>query len=82
MSGTGLHSSPQLDLRGLDPPEPMRRALEAVEALGLAEAVEIITDREPLLLHHELARREHPYLCEKEPDGFRTTVRCRGKDAS
>ena len=82
MSGSaGFHSTPQLDLRGLDPPEPMRRALEAVEALGPAEAVEIITDREPLLLYHELARRGHPYLRESDPEGIHTTVRSGRKDA-
>jgi uncharacterized protein (DUF2249 family) len=64
-----------LDLRGLDPPEPMRRALEAVEALGPGEAVEVVTDREPLLLHRELVRRQHPYVFEPRFDGFRTTVR-------
>ena len=77
----GFHSMPQLDLRGLDPPEPMRRALEAVEALGLAESVEIITDREPLLLYHELTRRGHPYLRESGPEGFHTTVRSGRKGA-
>jgi TusA-related sulfurtransferase len=64
----------RLDLRGLDPPEPMRRALEAVEALGVGEAVEILTDREPLLLHRELAARRHGYSYDRCPGGFRTTV--------
>lgn len=70
----------RLDLRGLDPPEPMRRALEAVEALGPGEAIELLTDREPLLLHRELAARRHGYSREPCADGFRTTVR-RGEEA-
>ena len=64
----------RLNLCCLDPPEPMRRALEAVEALGRGEAVEIITDREPLLLHRELGRRGHPYVSESRLDGFHTTT--------
>jgi uncharacterized protein (DUF2249 family) len=70
----------RLDLRGLDPPEPMRLALEAVEALGPGDAVELLTDREPLLLHRELGARRHRYSYEPCGDGFRTTVR-RGRDA-
>lgn len=70
----------RLDLRGLDPPEPMRRALEAVEALCVGQAVEILTDREPLLLHRELVSRRHGYSCEPGADGFRTTVRRGAED--
>jgi uncharacterized protein (DUF2249 family) len=69
----------RLDLRGLDPPEPMRRALEAVEALGAGEAVELLTDREPLLLHRELGMRRYDYFYEACPQGFLTTVRCAGE---
>lgn len=71
----------RLDLRGLDPPEPMRRALEAVEALGPGETIELLTDREPLLLHRELAARRHGYSYEPGADGLRTTV-CRGGEAA
>ena len=65
----------RLDLRGLDPPEPMRRALEAAEALATGEALEIVTDREPLLLYRELGRRGHSYVAERRPEGFFTTIR-------
>lgn len=67
--------SQRLDLRGLSPPEPMRRALEAVEALVLGEALQVITDRDPVLLHRELDSRGHSYASEKGSDGFRTTIR-------
>ncbi len=73
-------SRQRLDLRGLDPPEPMRRALEAVEALESGEVLHIITDREPLLLYRELDRRGHSHLSESDPEGFRTTIRRSGKD--
>jgi TusA-related sulfurtransferase len=69
----------RLDLRGLDPPEPMRRALEAVEALGPGDAIELLTDREPLLLHRELGARRHGYSYEPCVGGFRTTVQCGGE---
>jgi uncharacterized protein (DUF2249 family) len=69
----------RLDLRGFEPPEPMRRALEAVEALAPGEAVELLTDREPLLLHRELGARRYAYFYELCERGFRTTVR-RGTD--
>jgi uncharacterized protein (DUF2249 family) len=71
----------RLDLRGLDPPDPMRRALEAVEALKSGETVQIITDREPLLLDRELDRRGPSHVSESDPQGFRTTIRRGGKES-
>lgn len=65
----------RLDLCGLDPPEPMRRALEAVEALPVGEALEIVTDREPLLLYRELGRRHYRYVSEKQSRTFHTIIR-------
>lgn len=65
----------QLDLRGLDPPEPMRRALEAIEVLADSEGIELVTEREPLLLYRELSRRGYRYLGERRSDGFHTTIR-------
>lgn len=76
---TEAPSLQRLDLRGLDPPEPMRRALEAVEALRSGKALQIITDREPLLLYRELDRRGHSHVTESDPDGFRTTISRGGK---
>jgi uncharacterized protein (DUF2249 family) len=64
-----------LDLRNLDPPEPMRRALEAVEALAGGDLLEILTDREPMLLQRELDRRGHRYVTNAAADGFATTIR-------
>jgi uncharacterized protein (DUF2249 family) len=71
---TEIGPAQRLDLRGLDPPEPMRRALEAVEALLPGEAVELLTDREPLLLHRELGMRRYDYFYEPSSQGFLTTV--------
>ncbi len=72
----------RLDLRGLDPPEPMRQTLEAVEALKSGEVLQIITDREPLLLYRELDRRGHSHVGEIDLEGFRTTIRRSRKDGA
>lgn len=73
-----VHASRCLDLRGLDPPEPMRRALEAIEALIPGSTLEVVTDRDPLLLHRELERRHYTYVREVRHDGCHTLV---GRDA-
>ena len=65
----------QLDLRGLDPPEPMRRALEAVEALAVGAILEIVTDREPFAAPLRARRRAYGYLGDVRSHGFVTTVR-------
>ncbi|MBU6296617.1 MAG: DUF2249 domain-containing protein [Alphaproteobacteria bacterium] len=65
----------RLDLRELPPPEPMRRALEAVEKLGISDVLEIVTDREPMLLQHELERRGHRYVTGGSDGDFTTTIR-------
>ncbi len=64
-----------LDVRGLPPPEPMQRALEAVEALKAGESLQVLTDREPTLLYQELSRRSHTYTSESSGEGYRTTIR-------
>ncbi len=75
MTAHGKVLSPErLDLRGLEPPEPLRRALEAIEASRPGGVLEVVTDREPFLLYHELDRRKHPYVREARPDGFYTIV--------
>lgn len=73
-------STRRLDLRDLDPPEPMRRALEAVETLGVADLLEIVTDREPMLLLRELERRGHRFVTDRSDGSYVTTVR-RGREA-
>jgi tRNA 2-thiouridine synthesizing protein A len=75
MTGRGQAlSAERLDLRGLEPPEPLRRALEAIEATSPGGVVELITDREPFLLYRELDRRAHLYVREVRADGFYTIV--------
>lgn len=50
-------ASHSLDNRGLPPPEPMVRILDAVEALRAEDELRVLMDREPLLLYPELERR-------------------------
>ena len=49
--------SANLDNRGLLPPEPMIRVLEALEELPNGEVLEVLNDREPVFLLPELAKR-------------------------
>ncbi|MBU6444513.1 MAG: DUF2249 domain-containing protein [Alphaproteobacteria bacterium] len=76
-AGAGTGTAGRLDLRGLEPPEPMRLALDAVERLEKGETVEIVTDREPALLHRELERRGHGFAT-RNVDGDCLTVIRRG----
>jgi len=46
-----------IDNRGLQPPEPMVRILEAIAALAPEDELHALMDREPLLLYAELERR-------------------------
>lgn len=68
-------SMTRLNLRDLEPPEPMRRALEALEKLGISDVLEIVTDREPMLLQRELERRGHRYVTSGFNGDFTTTIR-------
>ncbi|SDT57099.1 DUF2249 domain-containing protein [Bradyrhizobium canariense] len=51
----------ELDNRGLDPPEPMVRILEATERLQPGEVLSAMLLREPLFLYPELAKRGHEW---------------------
>ena len=47
----------RLDVRGLEPPLPMVRVLEAIEALAPGAALEVLHDRRPLFLYPQLEER-------------------------
>ncbi len=59
----------EIDARGLEPPMPMVRILEAVAALPADSAVIARTDRPPMLLLDELPRRGFAGASEPAPDG-------------
>lgn len=59
----------QLDNRGLSPPEPMLRILEACEKLRPGDRIEAQMDRRPVFLFPELEDRGLRYDCDERPDG-------------
>jgi uncharacterized protein (DUF2249 family) len=66
----------ELDAREFDPPEPMTRTLEAVEALAPGRTVAALLPREPLFLFEELKRRGHEWRGAFEPAGhYRIVIR-------
>jgi uncharacterized protein (DUF2249 family) len=58
-----------LDNRGLLPPEPMIRILDALEHMAPGEVIEAINEREPMFLYPELEARGAAIQVEKQPDG-------------
>lgn len=60
---------PELDLRRLAAPEPMRRALIAAEALAAGERACVLTPLLPLPLLEALAGRGLSYRVEMLPTG-------------
>ncbi len=68
-----------LDNRGLLPPEPMVRILEAVDKLAPGAVLEAINDREPLFLYPELEQRGHAIRTERQEAGWRLLIRHGGK---
>jgi uncharacterized protein (DUF2249 family) len=66
----------ELDVRGLEPPQPMVRILESLAALPPATTLGARTDRRPLHLLAELTARGYLHRSEEQPDGsFVTHIR-------
>lgn len=79
IAGDGVWPEPVqiLDNRGLPPPEPLVLTLEAVERMETGTVLEIWTDRDPLHLYPELARRGHEARPEaRGAEGYRVLIRC------
>jgi uncharacterized protein (DUF2249 family) len=64
---TGCGST--LDVRGLEPPEPLVRILTAVESLPVGSTLHALTDRKPLHLFPELESRKVTFRSEERQDG-------------
>lgn len=60
---------PHLDNRGLEPPEPMVRILEALNTLEPHAELTVDMDREPLLLYPHLAQRGFAHAIAEQADG-------------
>lgn len=68
-------STAELDLRGLEPPEPMLRILERLEATPAGDAFLARTDRQPIHLYPELVNRGAKHASLQASDGsWLTTV--------
>ena len=64
----------QIDARGLEPPEPLIRILDALESLPTGFQLRAITDREPCHLFGEAEQRGFRHACTERPDHSWVTV--------
>lgn len=77
-SGPAEPAGEEIDVRGLEPPEPLMRILAAVATLAPGVTLHARTDRRPLHLYTELTARGMQYFSQELPDGsWRTTFRHR-----
>lgn len=71
----------EMDNRDLEPPEPMVRTLEGVEALSPGETITVLLPREPVFLFEELRSRGHAWRGGFEPEGhYRVVIRAAGAE--
>ena len=59
-----------VDARGLEPPQPMMKILEALAGLEPGGQLVALTDRPPRFLHAKLDDRGHRYVTEETKDGW------------
>lgn len=64
----------EIDARGLEPPEPLIRILNALEALPCGKRLRAITDRQPCHLFGEAVQRGFRHDCREQPNGSWITV--------
>jgi uncharacterized protein (DUF2249 family) len=66
----------QLDVRGLEPPQPMVRVLDALERLGDDQRLEVLHDRRPVFLYPQLDERGFVHDTDEPAPGLvRITIR-------
>jgi uncharacterized protein (DUF2249 family) len=71
MSGASPASAQivEVDARGLEPPQPMVKILEALVALPVGAALRARTERRPMHLYPHLEERGFTAATEEQPDG-------------
>jgi len=69
-SRTGTDAPLVVDARGLEPPQPMAKILEALPKIGAGERILALTDRRPMLLYPKLEERGFQYATEEAGDGW------------
>lgn len=65
----GPPRSIHLDNRGLEPPKPMIRTMDALEKARPGDTITIHNDRVPAFLLEEIKTLGYPYEVESQPDG-------------
>ena len=68
-----------LDVRGLEPPEPMVRVLARIESLPADGVLDVIHDRHPIFLYPQLDARGFAYEAEEQATG-RVHIRIRRRE--
>lgn len=58
-----------VDARGLEPPEPMERVLQALELLRPGQGIRLLLHREPFPLYPLLTERGYHHDTRMEADG-------------
>ena len=58
-----------IDGRGLEPPEPLVRTLEALDQIGPAETLLVLLPDEPYLLYRALQLNGFSWQTTRRPDG-------------
>jgi uncharacterized protein (DUF2249 family) len=64
----GASNQIDLDVTGLQPPEPLQRVLEALSLLGSDQRLRLLIDREPRPLYGILERNGYAYETRLLPD--------------
>ncbi len=69
MAGRGEGRTMELDNRGLQPPQPALRILEALERMGPGDVLVVMNPRRPAFLLPELVERGFTCEMEDQSDG-------------
>jgi uncharacterized protein (DUF2249 family) len=76
VAATPAHDRRVLDVRGLEPPQPMVRVLQEIDRLGPGGALEVRHDRRPVFLYPQLDDRGFAHETdEPEPGLVRVIIR-------
>jgi uncharacterized protein (DUF2249 family) len=69
----------RLDVRGLEPPEPMVQVLAQLDALGPGQTLEVLHDRRPVFLYPQLDDRGFSHETDEPAPGLVRIVIRRGR---
>ncbi len=72
------HRSRVLDVRGLEPPQPMVRILEELERLEPGQQIEVLHERRPMFLYPQLDERGFTHETDEPGPGLVRIVIRRG----